>query len=73
MSNQEPINTFSSRIVVLPEANIDTDQIIPARFLTTTTKAGLGKVAFNDWRYNADGSTEKVKVNGADGKVALAK
>lgn len=55
-SNQEPINTFSSRLVVLPEANIDTDQIIPARFLTTTTKAGLGKVAFNDWRYNADGS-----------------
>ncbi|MDC7683291.1 3-isopropylmalate dehydratase small subunit [Asticcacaulis sp. BYS171W] len=56
MSNQEPINTFSSRIAVLPEANIDTDQIIPARFLTTTTKAGLGDVAFNDWRYNADGS-----------------
>jgi 3-isopropylmalate/(R)-2-methylmalate dehydratase small subunit len=56
MSNQENANTFSSRIVVLHEANIDTDQIIPARFLTTTTKAGLGKVAFNDWRYNADGS-----------------
>lgn len=56
MSNQEPINTFSSRILVLPEANIDTDQIIPGRFLTTTTKAGLGKLAFNDWRYNADGS-----------------
>lgn len=56
LSNQEPINTFSSRICVLPEANIDTDQIIPARFLTTTTKAGLGKVAFNDWRYEADGT-----------------
>ena len=54
--NQEPINTFSSRIVVMTEANIDTDQIIPARFLTTTTKSGLGKAAFNDWRYNADGS-----------------
>ena len=54
--NQEPINSFSSRIVVLHEANIDTDQIIPARFLTTTTKAGLGKAAFNDWRYAADGS-----------------
>jgi len=56
MSNQEPIHRFSSRIVVLSEANIDTDQIIPARFLTTTSKLGLGKVAFNDWRYEADGS-----------------
>lgn len=54
--NQEPFHRFSSRICVLPEANIDTDQIIPARFLTTTTKQGLGKVAFNDWRYQADGS-----------------
>ena len=66
MSNQEPINTFSSRIVVLPEANIDTDQIIPARFLTTTTKAGLGKVAFNDWRYNADGSNKDFILNTID-------
>lgn len=56
MSNQEPINTFSSRIAVMVESNIDTDQIIPARFLTTTTKQGLGKAAFNDWRYTADGA-----------------
>ena len=66
MSNQEPINTFSSRVVVLTEANIDTDQIIPARFLTTTTKAGLGKVAFNDWRYNADGSEKPFILNEID-------
>ncbi len=66
MSNQEPINTFSSRVVVLTEANIDTDQIIPARFLTTTTKAGLGKVAFNDWRYNADGSEKAFILNEID-------
>lgn len=66
MSNQEPINSFSSRIVVLPEANIDTDQIIPARFLTTTTKAGLGKLAFNDWRYNADGSNKPHILNEID-------
>jgi len=45
-----------SRTVVLPEANIDTDQIIPARFLTTTTRSGLGQHAFTDWRYRADGS-----------------
>ncbi|GGZ21544.1 MULTISPECIES: 3-isopropylmalate dehydratase small subunit [Asticcacaulis] len=56
MSNQEPINTFSSRIAVLPEANIDTDQIIPARFLTTTSRKGLGVAAFNDWRYEKDGT-----------------
>lgn len=66
MSNQESANSFSSRIVVLPEANIDTDQIIPARFLTTTTKAGLGKVAFNDWRYNADGSDKDFILNTID-------
>ena len=52
----EPIKTFRSRTVVLPSSNIDTDQIIPARFLTTTTRQGLGKQLFSDWRYNADGS-----------------
>jgi len=45
-----------SRSVVLRERNIDTDQIIPARFLTTTERKGLGKFAFNDWRYLADGA-----------------
>ncbi|QQP95631.1 3-isopropylmalate dehydratase small subunit [Lysobacter enzymogenes] len=45
-----------SHTVVLRERNIDTDQIIPARFLTTTERKGLGKFAFNDWRYLADGS-----------------
>jgi 3-isopropylmalate/(R)-2-methylmalate dehydratase small subunit len=47
---------FSSRTVVLPERNIDTDQIIPARFLTTTERRGLGRHAFADWRVRADGS-----------------
>jgi 3-isopropylmalate/(R)-2-methylmalate dehydratase small subunit len=46
---------FASAYVVLPRENVDTDQIIPARFLTTTTRSGLGAHAFNDWRYNADG------------------
>ena len=45
-----------SRTVVLRERNIDTDQIIPARFLTTTERKGLGRFALNDWRYLADGS-----------------
>jgi 3-isopropylmalate/(R)-2-methylmalate dehydratase small subunit len=54
----QPIRTFSSRTVVLPYTNIDTDQIIPARFLTTTTKEGLGKQAFADWRYDATGAPQ---------------
>ena len=51
-----PFRTLTSRTVVLPAANIDTDQIIPARFLTTTTKEGLGREAFHDWRYDAEGN-----------------
>jgi 3-isopropylmalate/(R)-2-methylmalate dehydratase small subunit len=51
----EPIKDIRSRTVVLPNDDIDTDQIIPARFLTTTTKQGLGKNLFNDWRYGKDG------------------
>lgn len=42
--------------MVLDSTNVDTDQIIPARFLTTTTKEGLGRQLFADWRYLADGT-----------------
>jgi 3-isopropylmalate/(R)-2-methylmalate dehydratase small subunit len=52
----EPIKTLRSRTVVLPMTNIDTDQIIPARFLTTTTREGLGQNLFADWRYDAQGA-----------------
>jgi len=51
----EPIQQIRSRTVVLPYTNIDTDQIIPARFLRTTTREGLGKQLFADWRYDAEG------------------
>jgi 3-isopropylmalate/(R)-2-methylmalate dehydratase small subunit len=51
----EPIREFRSRMVPLPNENVDTDQITPARFLKTTTKTGLGKVLFYDWRYDAAG------------------
>ena len=46
---------LTSRLVPLPGENIDTDQIIPARFLKTTTKAGMGKLLFYDWRYDSAG------------------
>ena len=51
----ERFTTLTSRTVVLPAANIDTDQIIPARFLTTTTRSGLGERLFADWRYDEHG------------------
>lgn len=52
----EPFTTLTSHVVVLPVDNIDTDQIIPARFLKTTDKTGLGANLFADWRYLEDGS-----------------
>jgi 3-isopropylmalate/(R)-2-methylmalate dehydratase small subunit len=51
-----PFTALTARAVVLPVANIDTDQIIPARFLTTTTRAGLGAHLFADWRYDEHGA-----------------
>jgi len=50
-----PITVIRSKTVVMPSSNIDTDQIIPARFLTTTVRDGLGKSLFADWRYDQDG------------------
>jgi len=51
----KPFTNFESRMVRLAINNIDTDQIIPARFLKTTSKLGLDRQLFNDWRYDAEG------------------
>ena len=58
----DPFTTLTSRTMVLAQENIDTDQIIPARFLTTTTKEGLGKSAFFDWRYDENGRPKNSSV-----------
>ena len=52
----DKVTTIKSRTVVLPVENVDTDQIIPARFLKATSKVGLGSKLFADWRFAADGA-----------------
>ncbi len=54
--SKEKFTTLVSRAVPLPMENIDTDQIIPARFLKATTREGFGDNLFRDWRFNTDGT-----------------
>ncbi len=62
---------FSSRLVPLPVDNVDTDQIIPARFLKTVSKDGLGDQLFYDWRYDAEGKPKpEFILNRAEAKSA---
>lgn len=56
----EPLKIIHSTFVPLPMENIDTDQIIPARFLKATTKEGFGKNLFRDWRYEGGGENKPV-------------
>lgn len=60
--SKERINKLESTCVPLPDENVDTDQIIPARFLTATTREGFGENIFRDWRYMKDGSVNKTFV-----------
>jgi len=52
----EPYQSFSSRVIALPAENVDTDQIVPARYLKVTDKEGLADALFRDWRFNEDGT-----------------
>lgn len=71
----EKFTNLSSKIVPIPTENIDTDQIIPARFLKATSREGFGENLFRDWRYNEDGSPKKdfiLNQPGMDGKILVA-
>ncbi len=52
----EPIRVFTSKVVPLPAENVDTDQVVPARYLKVTDKSGLADALFRDWRFNEDGT-----------------
>jgi 3-isopropylmalate/(R)-2-methylmalate dehydratase small subunit len=67
----EQFTIMKSRLAPLPTDNIDTDQVFPARFLKTTSKAGLGDQLFCDWRYDADGTPKPDFIlNKPEGKAA---
>jgi 3-isopropylmalate/(R)-2-methylmalate dehydratase small subunit len=51
-----PFTTFTSKLIPLPAENVDTDQVVPARYLKVTDKDGLAEALFRDWRFNEDGS-----------------
>lgn len=72
----QKFDTLASKIVAVPTENIDTDQIIPARFLKTISKAGLGENLFSDWRYLDDGSPRPDfilnQADAAGGQILLA-
>jgi 3-isopropylmalate/(R)-2-methylmalate dehydratase small subunit len=55
----EPFATFTSKVIPLPAENVDTDQIVPARYLKVTDKAGLADALFRDWRFEEDGSLKE--------------
>lgn len=68
----EKISIIKSTAVLVPTANIDTDQIIPARFLKTTSRKGFGEKLFYDWRFNADGSPVPNVLDGQVGCIIVA-
>ena len=68
----EAFNTIISKAAPLPLENVDTDQVIPARFLKATTREGFGDNLFRDWRFNADGTViEDFVLNNVKGASIL--
>ena len=65
----QPLKTVTSRTMVLPLENIDTDQIMPAKFLSMTTKAGLGEHVFANLRYDENGDLTDHELNSEAGKA----
>lgn len=65
-----PLKTVTSRTLVLPLSNIDTDQIMPAKFLSMTTQAGLGEHVFANLRYDAEGNSTDHVLNTEAGKAS---
>jgi len=65
----KPLKTVTSHTLVLSASNIDTDQIMPAKFLSTTTKAGLGENVFMNLRYDAEGNLTEHELNSENGKA----
>jgi 3-isopropylmalate/(R)-2-methylmalate dehydratase small subunit len=55
----EPFTSFTSKVIPLPAENVDTDQVVPARYLKVTDKAGLADALFRDWRFNEDGTLKE--------------
>ena len=55
----DPFTVFTSRVIPMPAENVDTDQIVPARYLKVTDKEGLAEALFRDWRYAEDGSLKE--------------
>ena len=68
----EKISIIQSTAVLVPIANIDTDQIIPARFLKTTSREGFGEKVFYDWRFNSDGTPAANILDGQSGSILVA-
>lgn len=65
----QPLKTVTSKTLVLSAANIDTDQIMPAKFLSMTTKAGLGEHVFANLRYDSDGNPTDHELNSEAGRA----
>ena len=66
MSDRDPFTTLTSQTIVVPYRDVDTDQIVPARFLTMTSKDGLADAAFHDWRFDEKGQPKDSPLTGVD-------